>query len=284
VRVEQARSARVWTAVSACARQEGVPVSLRHVVVACADGLAAAGACLSLARNSSPHKSPHEPVLASAPAAEALEELQFTLGQGPSMDAAVGRGPVLADDLAGPAAHCLWPAFAPAAADRGVRGMFAFPVAVGAALIGVLDVYRLQPGPLTAEELAQGLVFADVALVLTLDARGGISAGPDGLADAALSARRAQVHQATGMVAAQLRVPVSDALALLRAHAYAHGQGLADLAADVLARRVRLGVRGGDSSQDFSSPDRPVAEEVRDDGNNSPEPGRPPGRRYREET
>jgi glycerol-3-phosphate dehydrogenase len=85
------------------------------------------------------------------------------------------------------------------------------------------------------------------------------------------------------MVAAQLRVPVADALALLRAYAYAHGQGLADLAADVLARRVRLGVHGRDSAQNFSGPDRPAAEGVRDDGNNSPEPGTPPGGRYREE-
>jgi ANTAR domain-containing protein/GAF domain-containing protein len=280
LRVEQARSALVWAEVSACARREGVPASSRHVVVACAEALAAAGVCLSLARDSSPY----EPVLASAPVAEALEELQFTLGQGPGIDAATGRGLVLADDLAGPGAHRLWPAFAPAAADRGVRGMFAFPVAVGAALIGVLDVYRLQPGPLTAEELAQGLMFADVALVLTLDAWGGITARPDGVADAALSARRAQVHQATGMVAAQLGVAVPDALALLRAHAYANGLGLADLAAEVLARRAHLGVHGKDRPQDFPGPDRPAADRVRDDGNDSLEPGTQPDGRNGGET
>jgi GAF domain-containing protein/ANTAR domain-containing protein len=280
VRVEQARSARAWAAVSACAQREGVPVSLRHVVAACADALGAAGAGLSLALDSSPH----EPVLASAPAAEALEDLQFTLGQGPGMDAVAGRGPVLADDLAAPGAHRLWPAFAAAAADRGVRGMFAFPVAVGAALIGVLDVYRLQPGPLTADELAQGLVFADIALALTLDARGGITTSPDGLKDADLSARRAQVHQATGMVAAQLGVPVPDALVLLRAHAYVRGQGLADLAADVLARRVLLGVHGRDSPWNFPGPDRAAGDGVREDGNNSPEPGTQPGGRNGEET
>ena len=78
--------------------------------------------------------------------------------------------------------------------------MFAFPVAVGAALVGVLDVYRLQSGPLTAEQLAQGLLFADAALLLILDERGGINGGTDGVAGVALGARRAQVHQATGMV------------------------------------------------------------------------------------
>lgn len=274
MRVEQARSARVWAAISACARQDGVPVSLRHVVVACADALAGAGAGLSLVRGSLPC----EPAVASAPATEELEELQFTLGQGPGMDAAGGSF-VAVDDLAGPGAERLWPAFAPAAASRGVRGMFAFPVAVGAAQIGVLDVYRPQPGPLTAEELAEGLVFADVALALILDERGGVSLSADGLADIAVGARRAQVHQATGMVAAQLGVTVSDALAALRAYAYVRGQGLAELAADVLARRVRLDPDGRSSPRYFSGLSGPAGDGMRDDGNHSPEPGAEPGGR-----
>ncbi len=280
MRVEQARSARVWAAVSACALRDGAPVSLRHVVAACADTLAAAGAGLSLARDSSPP----EPVLASAPAAEALEELQFTLGQGPGLDAAAGRGPVLADDLAGPGAQRLWPAFAPAAADRGVRGMSAFPVVAGAALIGVLDGYRPRPGPLTADELAQGLRFADLALVLILDERGGITAGANGWPDAVLGARRVHVHQATGMVAAQLGVSVSDALAALRAYAYAHSLGLADLAADVLVRRVRLGAGSRGGPPGSPGPGGAAADAMRDDGNDPPEPGAQPGGRGGEET
>lgn len=275
MRVEQARSARVWAAISTCARQDGVPVSLRHVVVACADALAGAGAGLSLARGSLPC----EPAVASAPATEELEELQFTLGQGPGMDAAAGGSFVAVDDLAGPGAERLWPVFAPAAVSRGVRGMFAFPVAAGAAQIGVLDVYRPQPGPLTAEELAEGLVFADVALALILDERGGVSLSPDGLADIAVGAHRAQVHQATGMVAAQLGVTVSDALAALRAYAYVRGQGLAELAADVLARRVRLDPDGRGSPRYFSGLSGPAGGGMRDDGNHSPEPGAEPGGR-----
>lgn len=279
MRVEQARSTRVWAAISTYARRDGAPMSTRHVVMACADALSAAGAGLSLARDSSPR----EPVLASAPAAEDLEELQFTLGQGPGMDAAAGRGPVLADDLAGPDARRRWPAFAPEAAGRGVRGMSAFPVAAGAALIGVLDVYRLQPGPLTADEFADGLVFADAALILALDERGGITVGPDGLGGAAISARRAQVHQATGMVAAQLGVSMTDALAVLRARAYAHSRGLADLAADILARRVRLDADRTETPRDDREPGGPAGGGVRDDGNDPTEPGKQSGGRHGEE-
>ncbi|MGH3171225.1 MAG: GAF and ANTAR domain-containing protein [Trebonia sp.] len=227
---------RVWAAIGALARQEGTPVALRHAVIACADSLAAAGAGLALARNGTPR----EPLLASNAVAEELEELQFLLGQGPSMDAAAGRGPVLVTDLAGSDAQRRWPVFAPAAVDHGIRGMFAFPVATGAALVGVLDAYRHRPGPLDQRELADALMFADAMLLLTLDSRGGIPADLSDLLDTALSARRAHVHQATGMVAAQLEVSVTDALAALRAHAFTHGRRLGDVAADVVGRRIRL--------------------------------------------
>jgi hypothetical protein len=258
VGVEHARSARVWAAISACAQREGSEVSMRHAVSACADALAAAGAGLSVSRDDAPR----EPVLASVPAAEELEELQFTLGQGPGIDAVAGRGPVLVADLTGPEARRRWPQFAPSAVERGVRGMFAFPVAAGAALVGVLGVYRLQAGPLNAEELADGLTFADTVLVLALDERGGITAVPANvLGGQPADLRRAQVHQATGMVAAQLGAGMPDGLAALRARAYATGQRLSDLAVDVLARRVRFEPHG-------TSP---------------PEPGQRPGGRREEE-
>jgi len=280
---QQSRSARVWALIGAAARRDGAAVALRHVITACADTLAAAGAGLSLTRDGGLR----EPVQASVPAAEELEELQFTLGQGPGMDAAAGRGPVLVADLTGPDAQRRWPAFAPAAAGLGVRGMFAFPVAAGAALLGVLDVYRLPAGPLTGEQVADGLMFADATLVLMLDEQGGITgASPDRLAEVTISARRAQVHQAAGMAAAQLGVPVSDALAVLRARAYAQGSPLADLAADVLARRIRLddnGTRTHSSPHDHRPQDA-AGSGVRDDRDSSPEPEQGPGRQHGEET
>jgi hypothetical protein len=143
-------------------------------------------------------------------------------------------------DLADASARRRWPVFAPAAMGHGVRAAFAFPVTAGAALVGVLDVYRSEPGPLHPAELANALVLADVILVLALDERGGITADLHDVLDAAVSTRRAQVHQATGMVAAQLGVSMTDALAALRAYAYSRGRRLTDVAADVVERKVRL--------------------------------------------
>lgn len=272
VGVEQMPSARIWAAIAECARRDGVAVSARCAVTACADRLAAAGAGLSMTRDGEPR----EPVLASAPTAEDLEELQFTLGQGPCVDAVVGRGPVLVADLARADAQCRWPLFAPAAAERGVRGMFSFPVAIGAALVGVLDVYRLQAGPLTQRELADGLVFADAVLMLVLGEQGGAVPG-DGLADAVTGVRHAQVHQATGMVAAQLGVGMADALAVLRGRAYARGLRLSDLAADILARKQRFGP-GETEPHDHPRTGESPAGDASDDQDRPPEPGRRGGR------
>lgn len=200
------------------------------------------------------------------------------------MEAVAGRGPVLVADLTDPDARRRWPVFAAAAAGRGVRGMFSFPVAAGAALVGVLDVYRLQSGPLAPEELADGLIYADAVLVLALDERGGITTGTDSLADA-FNARRAQVYQATGMVAAQLGVSTSDALAALRAHAYSNGMRMLDLAADVLARRVRLdtGPPGRDGTGSRERPGMTAGAAAGDDGPNPLEPGQQPDGRPEEE-
>jgi hypothetical protein len=240
--VEQAGSVGVWTAIGALARREAAPASLRHAVLACAQSLGAAGAVFSMGYGLSTGTAGirGEPLLACGAIAGELEELQFTLGEGPGVDAAAGRSPVLAPDLADASARSRWPAFAPAAVDHGIRAMFAFPVTAGTALIGVLGVYRAQAGSLPGQELADALVFADAMLVLALDEPGGIAPGTDDSHDTALATRRAHVHQATGMVAAQLNVPMTDALAALRAHACRRGLRLSDVAADVVARRVRL--------------------------------------------
>ncbi|TDD68199.1 ANTAR domain-containing protein [Jiangella aurantiaca] len=230
------RADHVWGAIVERARAEGTDPSLRHVLHACAAAVGAAGCGLSMVGATGAR----EPVLAVGEYCDELEELQFTLGQGPGVDAAAGDGVVLVPDLAAGSAVRRWPVFAPAATDRGVRGLFAFPVAAGAARVGVLDVYRRDPGALDAVRLATALAFADAVLVVVLDESGGIAGGPDHRRDAILPERLAEVHQAAGMVSVQLGVEVSEALVRLRAYAYVHERRLADVAAEVVARRLRF--------------------------------------------
>ena len=118
--------------------------------------------------------------------------------------------------------------------------MFSFPLQAGAIQVGSLSLYRARPGPLAAEELADVLVFADVALRLLLDAASGVTGSPgyrplDGLSDA-----RAEVHQATGMISVQLGVSLEEAFVRLRAHAFASNAALGDVAAEVVGRQLRF--------------------------------------------
>jgi len=176
---------------------------------------------------------------------ERLAELQLTLGEGPSLDTSASGGPALASDLAGPECASRWPAFTPAACQAGAAAVFAFPLAVGAIRAGVLGLYRDQPGPLSDFQLGDALVFADTATLLLLDAqdRAGGAAGPGagpGGQPAGLAARRAEIDQATGMLTEQLGVSIAGAFARLRAYAYASDRGLAEVARDIVARRLRL--------------------------------------------
>jgi len=175
---------------------------------------------------------------ASDAASEGIDELQFALGEGPCMAAFASRRPVLVADLEGGMAR--WPVYAPAAHNRGVRAAFAFPLQIGAARLGVLDLYREQAGSLSTEELTQALTFADVATTMLLDAQEKATPGAaaEGL-DEALE-YRFELHQAQGMVMVQLGVSLAAALALLRAYAYSHDRHLDEVARDVVARRLRL--------------------------------------------
>ena len=234
--VDHDRSARVWGAIRAVGDGDGNAPSLLHAVTACAKALTAIGAGLALTRNGGLL----EPLLATGPEAGELDELQFALGEGPSGDAIALGAPVLETDLTSHEAGRRWPTFAAAAANRGIRSVFAFPVAAGAAKVGTLTAYRRQAGPLRADQVQDALVFADAVFVLALDHRHGFSTDLNEVIEAAFSARRAEVHQAAGRLAAQERISVTDALALLRAHAYSSGLPLQRIATDVMAGRLHL--------------------------------------------
>ncbi|HEX6337950.1 MAG TPA: ANTAR domain-containing protein [Jiangellaceae bacterium] len=247
------RATRVWASIHARARADGTGATVQHACLACAQATVAAGAGLSMTSGTGP-----ELMFATDSHAEELEELQFTLGQGPAVDGADGASPVLVADLSAAEAWSRWPLFAPAAAERGIGAVFAFPVAAGAARFGMLDLYRRSAGPLSSAELADALAYSDAILVLALYDRGGLHAGVEMLTNGDLAERRAEVHQAAGMASIQLGVTVIDALARLRAYAFVHDRGLAEVAADVVARRLRFSSDApADNHADESGSDRP---------------------------
>jgi hypothetical protein len=168
-----------------------------------------------------------------------IEDLQYTLGEGPCVDAYVDDKPVFEPDLADPAVP-RWVAFTPPAVAAGARAVFGFPMRVGAVRLGALNLYLDRPGPLSDDQHADALVVAGVAArtLLALQAQ-----APPGTVAAELEAGsdfHLVVHQASGMVAAQVDVSLADSLVLLRAHAFANDRLLDDVAKDVVARRLRF--------------------------------------------
>jgi hypothetical protein len=176
---------------------------------------------------------------ASDPISQTLEELQFTLGEGPCIDAFSSRRPILDGDLEAVDGG-RWPVYGPAALTRGARAVFAFPLQVGAVRLGVMGLYADRPGGLTAATIVRALAFADVATDAVLDAQALAEQGaaPPGV-DEAMD-NRAELYQAQGMVMIQLGISLVDAMVRLRAHAYSHDRRLGEVAHDVVVARLRL--------------------------------------------
>jgi hypothetical protein len=168
-----------------------------------------------------------------------ITELQFQLGEGPCLEVCASGIPVLLPDLAIDGA-ARWPVFT-VAAPAGVRAEFCFPLGVGTNCIGVFDLYRDEPGMLSEEHLADALVAAEIARDALLYLQE--PPGHPGLAALleVVGMDRIVVHQATGMIAAQLDETLPDALARLRATAFESGRSIYDVAQDVVERRVRFG-------------------------------------------
>jgi hypothetical protein len=168
-----------------------------------------------------------------------IEDLQYTLGEGPCVDAYTSDAPVLEPDLASPRAP-RWLAFTPPAVAAGARAVFGFPMRVGAVRLGALNLYLDLPGGLSDDQHADALVMAGVAAqaILAIQAQ-----APPGALAAELEAGsnlHLVVHQAAGMIAAQLDVSIAEALIRLRGHAFAIDRSLAEVAGDVVARTLRF--------------------------------------------
>jgi GAF domain-containing protein len=167
-----------------------------------------------------------------------IEEAQFTFGEGPCVDAARRSAPVHEPDLAGPGLM-RWPIFAPRAVEAGVAAVFALPLQVGATHLGAMNFYRDRPGPLSHQQITDVLAIADLVahtlIALQADATPGELA--PALADVPF---RAQVHQATGMISAQLDIGVAEALVRLRSFAYTQDRSVDEVAGQVVARALRF--------------------------------------------
>ncbi len=238
------RRLELWGALAARAGARGARVSVADLCAVAAGSAQLSGAWVAATRN----EEPEFVMCATDPVCERLAELQLMLGEGPCHDVLASAAPVLAPDLDDAESSRRWPAFTPEAREHGAGAVFAFPLIVGAIRAGVLGLYRRSPGPLRDGQLGDLLVLADMATMLLLDSLGDGAAAADGDAGGAwldgqspdLAMHRAEIDQATGMLTVQLGVTAAEAFIRLRAYAYSEDRRLADVASDIVARRLRL--------------------------------------------
>ena len=227
--VEADRTARILAALAGAGPPDAAAYPQRVCSVS-AVLLGVTGAGLSL-----PQVSELGPTWASDDLAQALEELQVRLGEGPGVDAVALRRPIFEPDLE--VGSSRWTFFRRTALELGARAIFAFPLLVGAIDIGVLTLHRAAAGDLSGEQLADGLCLTDVltAALLALQSRGELS-----WEQLLVDGRQATVHQATGMVSVQIDASLADALVRLRAYAFASGTTIYDVSEQVVSRRLRF--------------------------------------------
>ncbi|HEU4998603.1 MAG TPA: ANTAR domain-containing protein [Lapillicoccus sp.] len=187
----------------------------------------------------------------SSQASRRLDEYQFTFGQGPCLDATTTGVVVHAPDL-DTADEQRWPMFTDAVLGDGIRAVFALPVRITSACVGALDLFRAEPGPLAGDELAGGLLAAELASLPLLTLLNEVSEGSDtgggddgtatndDAAAALIEMDRVEVYQATGVLIAQLDVGPAEALVRLRAHAIATGLTASEVAYAILEEGLEL--------------------------------------------
>ncbi|WP_216900346.1 GAF and ANTAR domain-containing protein [Nocardia alni] len=181
-----------------------------------------------------------QPWCATDEVAAGIEAMQATAGEGPAVDAVATGLPVPVADLARACER--WPGFAAALERTHFSGaMIAVPLSVGRVHLGALDLYRAAPGPVDMHMVAASMYIAD------LIAEELVPVGSAGHPAAVLAPHWLEqplasrvIHQAAGMVIAQLGITGSDAYVCLRAYAFGHAMSLSEVAEQVVARRIRF--------------------------------------------
>ncbi|MEE4543490.1 GAF domain-containing protein [Streptomyces sp. V4-01] len=175
---------------------------------------------------------------ASNDMAIALEEVQFTVAEGPCITAAATGETVHLTELAAETER--WPLFVTALREKQpeIGAVHAFPMWLGDYVLGAMDLACRDPAGMPAEaiEEAVGAVEATSAalvpaqrLLLEEDEH-----PPWEPADV-IGAHWSTTHRAVGVVAARQMTTPDNALALMRARAFATGQTLAEITADILS-------------------------------------------------
>jgi GAF domain-containing protein len=175
----------------------------------------------------------------TGPVALLLDETQFTLGDGPVFEVQTSGIPLVIEDTFAAPFMSASPAFGPIVQAKGIRSIATFPLRVGGASLGSLNVYREKSGPLDTQQYADGLIAASFALSEAIDYRAGIA---EDIAQGELPERFATTNLqiAAGMVAEALNCTIVESLVMIRARAFADDVPVTQIARMIKDRKLML--------------------------------------------
>lgn len=231
--IERFDSERFTRAVTARTDENHDPAS--SLCLACSDVVGVAGAALLLISTQRLLGC----VAVSDPVTEAVEQVEYTLGDGPCMTAYRTKTPVFDPDLA-EGGDDRWPEFRRGALAVGIHAAFGFPLFIDRICIGALNLYHDKPGPLTEAQVADARIVARMASRTLLNWQADAPQGKLAWQLEQVPNHRVEVHQAAGRISVQADIPVTDALVVLRAYAFSEDRTISDVARDVAAGTLRF--------------------------------------------
>lgn len=197
--------------------------------------LGVSGASISVSSNPARQSS----VCSSDARAARIDALQFELGEGPRWDALTSRAPVLCPDVAG-VERARWPIFLAAASELGIGALFCFPMRMGAAIVGVVDLYCAAPQAADQEFQSSASTLAGRVASRAVQKALHSAENHASHESAMAPALRREVHQATGLILSQLNVSATEAFSRLQGYAFATGNSIDNIAHRVVERNLRF--------------------------------------------
>lgn len=194
--------------------------ALRHIVQAAVtdvDGAEHAGVSLI------EHNVITTPV-ATDDLAERADQVQYSSGQGPCLQAALdGVDMIRTDDLQ---AESRWPRFTPHAVELGIRSIMSFQLYASGDTIGALNLYATQPRAFTDDSMRMGALLATHAAVALAATRKELNLR------VALESRDI-IGQAKGILMERFRIGSQEAFQLLVAVSQHSHRKLRDVAEEL---------------------------------------------------
>jgi len=178
-------------------------------------------------------------VASSSEAMRVVELFELQSQEGPCLDCYRSGQPVLNQHLG--TVDGRWPNFTPVALEAGFRSVHALPMRLRGAVIGALNLFRTDEGPLDATDVLAAQALADVATIAILQHRAALEAQVvnEQLSHALNS--RVLIEQAKGVLAERAGLDMEHAFARLRNYARNNSRQLVDVAQDVIDGTLSAG-------------------------------------------